>query len=270
MPVAALPVALVAGPMVPFSSPTAVVVAPLVVRVAAGTVPVGPLAVPVVPLPAPVAAGPALVPPVVVPARALRAGRPCFRVAGGIRRPGPPGAGGRREADALVPPRLVAGPAPAGSRRAGRLVARRAGVRRPDRVGERRRRRFLQDRAADRDRLLAGRAPLDGHDHAATGGRGPGGRPTVRGRLGGRCRGAAAGRLPAAPPGRLDLDHARAAQVGSRWLQPVRHRAAERLHQQLAGRHHGRQRRGRQGTHPEGDDQRCVATRRHARRSPAA
>ena len=143
VPVAVPPVVLVAGPLIPFGPPAAVVVAPVLVLVVAGTVPVGPLDSPMVP--APVAAGPVLVPrpsPVLVPARALRAGRPWVRDAGGIRRPGPAGAGGRREVDAPVPPRLVGGPAPAGSRRPDGFVARRVGVGRPERAGERWRHRF--------------------------------------------------------------------------------------------------------------------------------
>jgi hypothetical protein len=222
-------------------------------------------------------------PPVTVVARVVRAGavgagRPATRVAGGVRRAGPCRVRGGGGPDAFAPVwpvwpvavRPAAGPV---ARRPGRLVPDRAlggGADRP------RGRRLLQDRGAGRDLLLAGGAPLDGHDHASGGLRGlaavscrPGPGPAAGGRLGGGA-GAAGRDGRASSPRRLDLDHVRAAQVGRRRLQPARHRAAERLHQQLARRHHGRQRGPRQRRHPEGDDQRCSAARRHARRSPAA
>jgi hypothetical protein len=226
------------------------------------------LVVRVVPGPAVAASGPVRVvrpSTLAVPAGPVRAGRPATRLAGGIRRSGAARVG---DPDAPVPVRPVAGSVPPGPGRPGRAVPGRARAGRPDRPRGRRRRRLLEDRE-DGDRLLAGRTLLHGHDHAAAAGRRPGSGPAARGRSGGGLPGPARRDRPATPLRRLDLDHVRAAQVGvGGRLEPVRQRAAERLGQQLAGRHHGRQRGRRQRRHPEGDDQRCVAARRHARRSP--
>jgi hypothetical protein len=213
-----------------------------------------PRRVPVVPVLAPLP--PAVV---VVAAGAFGAGRPTAWLVAGIRRAGLVGLGGNGHPDPRVMVRPWPGPAlpgPGGPRsprpRAlGRLQVRRS----------RRGRGPVEDGASDRSRLLPRRAPLHHHDHPATAGlrRRPAGRPVAR------RRAAVGGTGPAARPPdppwfrRLDLDDLGGAQVGDRRVEPARHRAAERLHQQLAGRHHRRQRRARQRRHAEGDDQRGAA-----------
>jgi hypothetical protein len=119
----------------------------------------------------------------------------------------------------------------------------------------------VADGAPDHHPVLPRRAPLHGHDHLATAGlrRCPAGRPPARRRAPLRSARPAARRPD--PPWfrRLDLDDLGGPQIGDWRVEPVRHRAAERFHQQLAGRHHRRQRRARRRGHAQGDDQRGVA-----------
>jgi hypothetical protein len=246
-----------------------------------------PALVPVPPVPLP--AAPVPVPPgrVVVtavpfptrlipfrdPARAVGAGRPATRLAVRVRRAGQDRSDDGPGRDPLGGARLVDGPAPPGPMRPGWL-----GVGSPRARGQHgpargSRRVLVHGRPAARDRLLARRAPLHGHDHAGATVVSRGAAISLRGtrrRLGRGFPGAARGRLGATLARRLDLEHARPAEVGDRRVDRTRHRIVERLHQQLAGRDHRRQRCRRKGCHPEGDNQGCVAARRHARRSPAA
>ena len=193
------------------------------------------------------------------------------------RRPGPPGGAGPAW------PRAWPGPAWRSaacgrSSASGADAARLAGVggtRARGQHGPARglRRVLVHGRPAARDRLLARRAPLHGQDHAGATIVRRGAAVSLRGtrrRLGRGFPGAARGRLGATLARRLDLEHARPAEVGDRRVDRTRHRIVERLHQRLAGRDHRRQRCRRKGCHPEGDNQGCVAARRHARRSPAA
>jgi hypothetical protein len=234
-------------------------------------VPAVPVVIPVPLVPVPVRVGPvaARPPPVVVlvPAVPVGAERPATRLVIAARRGlsgrGGEGVQGRRSACGLWPVRCR----PCRRGRAGSGPCRLG----PCRLGSGRRGPRGGGRG-DRDRFLPRRAALHGHHRAGT--------TTLRRgstlRRGTTAAGAPAGRLGRGGPGtagrphptmprRLDLDDAGAAQVGHGWVEPVGRRPVERLGQQLAGRHHRRQRR-----HPQGDNHRCVAARRHARRSPAA
>jgi hypothetical protein len=239
-------------------------------------VPAVPVVIPVPLVPVPVRVGPvaARPPPVVVlvPAVPVGAERPATRLVVAARRPGPVRTGRRGRPGPAVRVRLVAGPVSPVPARPCRLGPCRLGPCRlgPCRLGSGRRGPRGGGRG-DRDRFLPRRAALHGHHRAGT--------TTLR--RGTTAAGAPAGRLGRGGPGtagrphptmprRLDLDDAGAAQVGHGWVEPVGRRPVERLGQQLAGRHHRRQRRRRQRRHPQGDNHRCVAARRHARRSPAA
>lgn len=85
-------------------------------------------------------------------------------------------------------------------------------------------------------------------------------------RLGLGLPGAAAGLLRRVL-GRLHLDGAQGAQVGDGRVERPGEWTVERLDQQLAAGQHGRERGRRKRRHPQGDDQCCLAARRHARRS---
>jgi len=177
-------------------------VAPVVVVVAAVAVVVVPVLRPAVPVPPVAAMAPAAV--VVVAARAGGAGRPATWVVG-FRRAELVGLGGNGHPDPVVV-RLVAGPALPGAGVPGPLVARalrpRALGRLPVRKG-----RAVEARPADRDPLLAGRAPLHGDHHLTSLGLRPGtGRPPARRRASLGSAGPAA-RRPGPPwCRRLDLD----------------------------------------------------------------
>jgi hypothetical protein len=154
-------------------------------------------------------------------------------------RPGPPGGAGRAGR-----PR---GPGPDGSR----------GGRRQGRAGGRRATTAGSRRVGGRLATTARPPPADPAGPRTSGTVPPsGGWVAARLRLGPGPMGPAGGRLGAGLAGRLDLDDARAAEVGRRGVEVLGHRLGERLHQQRG--------------HPEGDNHRSVAARRHARRSPAA
>jgi hypothetical protein len=245
---------------VPLRPPLTVVaaVAPipaLAVVVPAVAVPLGPpvTVVPVVPVP--------LGPPVtVVAAVPVGAAWPVVRARVGVLRLLAAGSAGRNPG--AIPVRLAdrRGAPGLGPRRLG---LERPGARRVDRTGGGLRR--CEGRPADPDGFLARRTALHGGDHAATVNRRGDGLAAWRWR-GRRVPGTAAAAPPALRLRRLDLDGVQRAEAGDGRVEPVGDRAAERLDQQLAGGHHRRQRGRRQRRHRQGDDHRCTAARRHARR----
>jgi hypothetical protein len=221
---------------------------------------------------------PALVPPMPIPLRPalalvpprVGAGRPAAWMPVRVRRlvragPVPAPTGWSED-----PPGQVAfavGPAPKGG--LGLRWLRSWG---PNRSRGRRRRRRAEHRLAGHDGAVPGGASLRGQDHASAVVHRLGGRWLAlwRRRLGGRGPGSARGPPGTLPLRRLDLDGAHRAQVGYLRVGATWGPAVERFDQQLTAGEHRRQRRCRQRRHRQGDNHRCSAARRHARRSPAA
>jgi hypothetical protein len=163
----------------------------------------------------------------------------------------------RRHPDPAVRVELPAGPLPLG-----RLGPRWRGLwRRRRSRPQGRGGRWVRGRAAGQERVLPGRARLRGQRHAAPAGRlGLAARPRP-GRAAPGGAGAPAGVLRLRG---LDLDGGHRARLGDRRVEQARDRAVERLHQQLAAGEHRRRRGRRQRGHRQGDNHRCIATRRHA------
>jgi hypothetical protein len=222
---------------------------------------------------------PALVPPMPIPLRPplalvpprVGAGRPAAWMPVRVRRLVRAGPVPARTGWSEDPPGQVAfavGPAPKGG--LGLRWLRSWG---PNRSRCRRRRRRAEHRLAGHDGAVPGGASLRGQDHASAavihrlGGRWL---ALWRRRLGGRGPGSARGPPGTLPLRRLDLDGAHRAQVGYLRVGATWGPAVERFDQQLTAGEHRRQRRCRQRRHRQGDNHRCSAARRHARRSPAA
>jgi hypothetical protein len=245
---------------------------PIPVRPALALVPSGVIrrrSIPVLVPPMPIPVRPALV---LVPPRVVGAVRPVAWVLVRVHRsvrPGPVPAGTGRGGYPAGQVALAVGPAPQG--RLGPRWSRSWGPNRSR--GRRRRRRRAERRRAGHDGDLPGGASLRGQDHAsATAIHRLGGcwQAMWRRRCGGRGPGTARGPPGALPLRRLDLDGAHRAQVGDLRVEATRDPAVERPDQQFTAGEHRRQRGRRQRRHPQGDNHRCVAARRHPRLSPAA